>query len=857
MKFQISRFALIIAILLSGLFIPASAVQASTSSVVGAETITGWFEIVWGDSQDGINTSTQYFIRTDDGASIQLSLGDEIAQPYGGILALHQRRITVNGTWIASAMNRLSAFQVISISFPGAATQSPVPMAVSGSQPWVSIMCKFSDNPAEPNNLTYFQGMYGTTTPGLDHYWREVSYNAINTLGSTASGWYTLPQPRSYYVVNNVLNLSRAATDCTHVADANIYYPPFVGVNLMFNDDLDGYAWGGSQYMTLDGVARSWRMTWEPPWGYSNVTVMAHEMGHGFGLPHSSGNYGQTYDNQWDVMSDTWTNCSNSSDLTYGCLGQHTISFHKDLLGWIPPEQKYIFPGGNATITLEQLALPQTGNYKLVQIPIKGSSTHFYTLEARRKTGYDIQLPGQAVIIHEVDKTRAIPAHVIDPDLNGNTGDAGAMWEIGETFSDPANGISVYISSTTSTGYQVTITTPSIPPGAFAKVSPANGALRQSTSPTLSWQPSSNTVTYEYCYDDINNNACDTNWVSVSGTSAALGGLINSSTYYWQVRAINPGGTTYANSGAWWNFKVVILPPNSLEPGTVMPASAEQLLSRRPTFVWEAVPGASSYTLEVSVSTTFATKAINKSLNSTSYTHIADLGANTVYYWRVKANATNGPSQYSQVRIFQTSNPPSTPVLAAPANNALSATNTPLLNWNDATVPAGTTFGHYEIQIASNNTFTALVTPPLEITGIANSQVITPALLNGATYYWRVRAFNTGTDGIESADDQYSSWSLVRSIRIAFAAPINLSVTGNPKPTFSWSPIEKAISYNLQVSKNNTFTMLIVNKVIYAPATSYTPLLTLTPGVTYYMRVRANGLYGPSPWSVTFQYIAP
>ena len=44
--------------------------------------------------------------------------------------------------------------------------------------------------------------------------------------------------------------------------------------------------------------------TWEPPWGYADISVIAHEMGHGFGLPHSTAiDWTSVYDNAWDVMS--------------------------------------------------------------------------------------------------------------------------------------------------------------------------------------------------------------------------------------------------------------------------------------------------------------------------------------------------------------------------------------------------------------------------------------------------------------------------------------------------------------------------------------------------------------------------
>jgi hypothetical protein len=138
-------------------------------------------------------------------------------------------------------------------------------------------------------------------------------------------------------------------------------------------------------------------------------------------------------------------------------LGQHTITYHKNLDGWIGTRRAVVPSYSQATITLEQLALPQTADYLMAQIPINGSASRYYTVEARRKVGYDVKLPGQAVIIHDVDTGRVRPAYVVDVDNNGNTGDAGAQWLVGETFSDAANGIWVRVDSATAAGFVVTI----------------------------------------------------------------------------------------------------------------------------------------------------------------------------------------------------------------------------------------------------------------------------------------------------------------------------------------------------------------------------------------------------------------
>ena len=63
---------------------------------------------------------------------------------------------------------------------------------------------------------------------------------------------------------------------------------------------------------------------------------------------------------------------------------------------------------------------------------------------------------------------------MIDIDGNGNTGDAGAQWIVGETFTDAINNISVNVVSATATGFQVKIIC--IPTIYTISGTPANGA---------------------------------------------------------------------------------------------------------------------------------------------------------------------------------------------------------------------------------------------------------------------------------------------------------------------------------------------------------------------------------------------
>ena len=446
-------YYLVLLVALGTVFLLGSSFAVNANDNPQTVSMTGWLTIIWSDAPDGSPAIDPIYILADDKQQTQLLIDESL----GDVLSLDRQRVKLSGTQELSSQSGENIIEVESIELADIQAQN-LEALTSGSQPFISIMCKFSDIGDEPKNLAYFQNMYDNTYPGLNHYWQEASYNIINTNGSTAVGWYTLPQPRSYYVYGGELDHHRAAVDCTGVADNDINFANYIGINLMFNYELDGYAWGGGHYLTLDGVSKVWNMTWEPPWGYSSITVMSHEMGHAFGLPHSSGNYGETYDNRWDVMSNGWTDCSRSTHAIYGCLGQQTISYHRDKLGWISAGEKYIVNDKSyATITLEQLTQPQTNNYKMAKIPINGSSSNYYTVEVRRQVGYDVKLPGQAVIIHEVNTGRSRPAYVIDADGNGNTGDAGAMWLTGETFVDAINNIKVTVDSASATGFQVTI----------------------------------------------------------------------------------------------------------------------------------------------------------------------------------------------------------------------------------------------------------------------------------------------------------------------------------------------------------------------------------------------------------------
>ncbi len=447
MRTQYLKLSIVVSILVLGIGVfPASAIGSPTQ----AEWVEGSLIIAWGTPAPGSTDSKAMVasLRLDDGSRVSLEVGEEFLSALGGPMAANGRRVRIQ---LPADSGDLGNSTVRPLAVAVAEGGAPGPNRAAGSYPYVSLMCKFSDIPLPPEGLSYFQNMYGSAYPGLDHYWRRQSYNMVNVVGSTAAGWFTLPHTQGYY--EGLINGSSYSTmlsalydDCTTAASGSVNINNYDGINLMFNDTFGPYAWGG-----WGGV------TWEPPWGWHNVAVIGHEMGHAFGLPHSNNadNDGSPYDNPWDVMSDSWGYADH--DPTYGTVGKHTISFHKDSLGWILAGRKAeVSTQGLHWFDIDHLTHATTTNLHMVKVQIPGSS-RYYTIEVRDQFGYDINLAGFAVIIHEVDHGRQEPAWLVDIENASNGADAGAMWLPGECFEDTPNEILICVESVTTEGYRVKI----------------------------------------------------------------------------------------------------------------------------------------------------------------------------------------------------------------------------------------------------------------------------------------------------------------------------------------------------------------------------------------------------------------
>ena len=181
-------------------------------------------------------------------------------------------------------------------------------------------------------------------------------------------------------------------------------------------------------------------------------------------------------------------------------------------------------------------------------------------------------------------------------------------------------------------------------PGAFAKSSPANAAtLTTTTSASLSWAASTGAASYAYCLDTVVNNNCDGTWVSTgTGRTVSITGLTPTTTYEWQVRATNTGGSTLANAGTSWTFRTATPPlpgafaKSSPKNGATLTSSTSASLS------WAASSNATSYEYCVD---TIDNGVCDTSWVSTGTARSATksgLTTKSTYYWQVRAKNAVG-----------------------------------------------------------------------------------------------------------------------------------------------------------------------------------------------------------------------
>ena len=308
----------------------------------------------------------------------------------------------------------------------------------------------------------------------------------------------------------------------------------------------------------------------------------------------------------------------------------------------------------------------------------------------------------------------------------------------------------------------------------------------------------------------------------------ASGGLVTSGSesvgnVQWTSAGTN---AVYFEYYTWNNFYYtdLVVMVSGGPPAAPSATTASSITSTSFTANWGSVSGATSYRLDVSTVSNFASfvSGYNNLTVSGTTQSVTGLSANTTYYYRVRAVNSGGTSGNSNTITVLSL--PATPT----ANAASAITNTGFTaNWSSVSGAAS-----YRLDVSTVNTFASFVSGYNNLTVSTTSQTVSGLSAN-TTYYYRVRAVNSG-GGITSNSNVINPMT-------ATAAPSANAATALATTSFTanWASVSGASGYRLDVSIVNTFASFVGSYNNLTVTGTSQSVTGLSAGTTYYYRVRA------------------
>ncbi|WP_340538613.1 Ig-like domain repeat protein [Nocardioides sp. GXZ039] len=258
-----------------------------------------------------------------------------------------------------------------------------------------------------------------------------------------------------------------------------------------------------------------------------------------------------------------------------------------------------------------------------------------------------------------------------------------------------------------------------------------------------------------------------------------------------------------------------------------------------PVLAWDVVSGATGYDVEVSTTSTFATKLVSASTVNRQYVPVGQMPTGEVW-WRVRAKDTSGAGEWTTASFSRSA--AAAPTLVAPAPGvSFQAPQTPRFTWDP--VPGATS---YTVETSRDPDFT----DPAGTSAL--TQKTTAAYLKGyptvGDYYWHVRA--------ELSGGHWTRWSEPRLYSIRGLDPAQLTApaddfSGITDVVLDWEPVPGAATYEVQVSPDDGFLAATTSTTKDIAGTRFTPPSALNHD-EYYWRVRPVDASGnAAPWPAT------
>ena len=341
-------------------------------------------------------------------------------------------------------------------------------------------------------------------------------------------------------------------------------------------------------------------------------------------------------------------------------------------------------------------------------------------------------------------------------------------------------------------------------------IAPVDGALlaQPNDPPLLTWEGTQGAASYTVEVDTEDDFLGPTyKTYSTQTTSLVVPDPLSAPTYFWRVTAVKgPGVVSLPSSPV--SFQVKPLDPVVLRS----PADDPTTTVEDVVLDWDPVPGAQYYQLRVATDSDFNTRVDDEikvpKIYGTRYSPKVTYN-NNQYYWQVRAVDLAGkPTGWTTVNNSFNRVWPDRPQAIYPAGTGTQViSGAPYFQWTPVQHAS-----QYQLDVGTNDNFSPGTYETCQVTGttytpgnfavsgindsVGNDEdcLIQP----GATMYWRVRPLDRpftvpGVQGIYSATQAFR----LEQDYFSDVTPVNGATVD--VPTFSWSPVTAAATYEIEV----------------------------------------------------------
>lgn len=457
------------------LFVDSVRAGKATTRIVqpATEQVEGRLVMAHVDNFETGRSEFIYEVRGDDGTVTGLKLGVAPATLQAGMrVRAHGNRNTPVDDLQPSRVEILALPAATSSASTGTTTSAAGAKATTMHSVLV-VAVKFTDTAADPTPIASLQSLLSSASNSVANFYKEGSYGQHQLNVTVPAAWL-----RANIATPTTCNYGAISNAGDAAATAAGYNPASYEYKVYMFPRVASCGWSGLGYVGFPRLAYINGPT-------SFVTnVVAHEMGHNFGLLHAA-----SLDCGARVVGGTCT-ASEYGD-PFNTMGNqtsmHFASAQKSLLGWLPATSVKTHASGSATYVLSPI---ESAGGAVYAIKIPAAPKRTYWIEYRQPLGFDAGLSsyptnGAQIRVSSPFETLCPGCSGADDtellDLTtGTTPFTDAALTVGKSYTDPDYGITINVISATAAALTVQVSGP----GASSSPTATTTTLGTSANPS-------------------------------------------------------------------------------------------------------------------------------------------------------------------------------------------------------------------------------------------------------------------------------------------------------------------------------------------------------------------------------------